>query len=76
MTLPRDRFGGNSSASTEVAAILGEAVRTQIYVAEQGSAMKGASERQAHATLLGQLAAQFGGTFPPAAGQLVQPPHG
>lgn len=60
----RERFGGNSSASPEVTAILREAGRTQVYVDEKGSAMKGASEWQAHATLLGQLAAQYGGTYP------------
>ena len=32
--------------------------------------MKGASEWQAHITVLGQLAAQYGGTFPPAENQV------
>ena len=67
----RERFAGNSSASTEVGAILREAGRTQVYVAEKGAAMKGASEWQAHATLLGQLAAQYGGTYPPAENQVL-----
>ena len=67
----RERFGGNSSASTEVTAILREAGRTQVYVDEKGSAMKGASEWQAHSTLLGQLAAQYGGTYPPAESQVL-----
>ena len=67
----RERFDGNSSASTEVGAILREAGRTQVYVDEKGSAMKGASEWQAHATLLGQLAAQYGGAYPPAENQVL-----
>jgi hypothetical protein len=67
----RERFTGSSSANTEVGAILREAGRTQVYVNEKGSAMKGASEWQAHATLLGQLAAQYGGTYPPAENRVL-----
>ena len=61
----RERFNDRSSASTEVAAILREAGRTQTYVDQKGARMKGASEWQAHTTVLGQLAAQYGGTYPP-----------
>ena len=67
----RERFTGSSSASTEVGAILRDAGRTQTYVTEKGSAMKGASEWQAHTTVLGQLAAQYGGTYPPAENQVL-----
>jgi hypothetical protein len=65
------RFGGSSSASSEVGAILRDAGRTQTYVTEKGSAMKGASEWQAHTTVLAQLAAQYGGTYPPAENQVL-----
>ena len=33
--------------------------------------MKGASEWQAHTAVLGQLAAQYGGTYPPVANQVL-----
>jgi len=68
--LARERFTGSSSAGTEVGAILREAGRTQTYVTEKGAAMKGASEWQAHTAVLGQLAAQYGGAYPPAANQV------
>lgn len=67
----RERFSGSSSASSEVTAILRDAGRTQVYVDQKGSAMKGASEWQAHTTVLGQLAVQYGGTYPPAANQVL-----
>jgi hypothetical protein len=67
----RERFTGSSSASTEVGAILREAGRTQTYVTEKGAAMKGASEWQAHTSVLGQLAAQYGGAFPPVENQVL-----
>jgi hypothetical protein len=67
----RERFTGGSSASTEVSAILRDAGRTQIYVTEKGSAMKGASEWQAHTAVLGQLAAQYGGAYPPVESQVL-----
>ena len=60
----RDRFNDSYSASTEVAAILREATRTQTYVSQKGPGMKGASEWQAHAAVLGQLAAAYGGGLP------------
>jgi hypothetical protein len=63
------RIAGTYSASDEVAKVLSEAVRIDAYVAQQGAAMKGASEWQAHANVLKQLAAQYGGTFPPTQGQ-------
>ena len=65
----RDRFNDSYSASTEVAAVLRDATRTQTYVGQKGPGMKGASEWQAHATVLGQLAAAYGGVFPPAENQ-------
>lgn len=67
----RERFNERSSASTEVAAILREAVRTQTYVDQKGAGMKGASEWQAHTAVLGQLAAQYGGSFPPVANKVL-----
>jgi hypothetical protein len=57
------------SASTEVGNIFKEAVRINAYVAQQSASMKGASEWQAHRNVLGQLAHEFGGTFPPTEGQ-------
>jgi hypothetical protein len=63
------RIAPTYSASDEVGRIFMEAVRIDNYVAQQGAAMKGASEWQAHANVLKQLAAQFGGTFPPTQGQ-------
>lgn len=63
------RIAETYSASDEVGKIFAEAVRIDNYVAQQGAAMKGASEWQAHANVLKQLAAQFGGTFPPTQGQ-------
>jgi len=63
------RIAETYSASDEVGKIFVEAVRIDNYVAQQGAAMKGASEWQAHANVLKQLAAQFGGTFPPTQGQ-------
>jgi hypothetical protein len=65
----RDRFNDSYSASTEVAAILRDATRTQTYVSQKGPGMKGASEWQAHAGVLGQLAAAYGGAFPPVENQ-------
>jgi hypothetical protein len=65
----RERFTDSYSASTEVSAIFRDAVRTQTYVDQKGAGMKGASEWQAHATVLGQLAHEYGGTFPPAENQ-------
>ena len=50
-------------------AFLKDAVLMQNYVSQQGAGMKGASEWQAHANVLGKLAAEYGATFPPAAGQ-------
>ena len=67
--LARERFTDSYSASSEVAAILRDAVRTQTYVDQKGPGMKGASEWQAHATTIGQLAHEYGGTFPPAENQ-------
>lgn len=67
----RERFNASSSASTEVGAILRDAGRTQTYVSEKGSAMKGASEWQAHTAVLGQLAAQYGGAYPEVANQVL-----
>ncbi len=67
----RERFSGSSSASSEVTAILRDAGRTQVYVDQKGSAMKGASEWQAHTAMLSQLAAQYGGTYPPAVNQVL-----
>lgn len=67
--LAKGRFTDTSSASTEVGAFLKDAVVMQNYVSQQGAAMKGASEWQAHANVLGKLAAEYGATFPPAAGQ-------
>jgi hypothetical protein len=49
--------------------IFTEAVRINNYVGQQGPGMKGASEWQAHVNVLGQLAHEFGGTFPPTTGQ-------
>lgn len=63
------RVAESYSASDEVGKIFMEAVRIDTYVAQQGAAMKGASEWQAHANVLKQLATQFGGTFPPTQGQ-------
>jgi len=63
------RIAESYSASDEVGKIFSEAVRIDHYVAQQGAAMKGASEWQAHANVLKQLAVQFGGTFPPSQGQ-------
>jgi hypothetical protein len=63
------RIAESYSASDEVSKIFVEAVRIDNYVAQQGAAMKGASEWQAHANVLKQLAAQFGGAFPPAQGR-------
>lgn len=63
------RIAETYSASDEVGKIFAEAVRIDNYVAQQGAAMKGASEWQAHANVLKQLAVQFGGTFPPTQGQ-------
>ena len=63
------RIAETYSASDEVGRIFVEAVRIDNYVAQQGATMKGASEWQAHANVLKQLAAQFGGTFPPTQGQ-------
>jgi hypothetical protein len=63
------RIAPTYSASTEVGNIFTEAVRINNYVAQQGSGMKGASEWQAHTAVLGQLAHEFGGSFPPAQGQ-------
>ena len=68
----RERFTDSYSASTEVTAILRDAVRTQTYVDQKGAGMKGASEWQAHATILGQLAHEYGGTFPPAENQVLR----
>ena len=68
----RERFNDSYSASTEVAAILRDSVRTQTYVTQKGSGMKGASEWQAHTTVLGQLAAEYGGAFPPAENQALR----
>ena len=70
--MARERFTGSSSAGTEVGAILKDAGRTQTYVTEKGAAMKGASEWQAHTAVLGQLAAQYGATYPPAANQVFR----
>ena len=58
-----------------MAAILRDATRTQTYVNQKGPGMKGASEWQAHAAVLGQLAAQYGGAFPPVENQAAQPLH-
>lgn len=70
----RERFNDRSSASTEVAAILKEAGRTQVYVDQKGAAMKGASEWQAHTAVLGQLAAQYGGSYPPMENKVLSRP--
>ena len=67
--LAKSRFSDTSSASNEVGAFLKDAVLMQNYVSQQGAAMKGASEWQAHANVLSKLAAEYGATFPPAAGQ-------
>lgn len=64
----RKRFGPSYSTSTEVARIFEEAVRVDTYVKEQGPAMKGASEWEAHAEVLRRLAGEYGGTFPPTPG--------
>jgi hypothetical protein len=63
------RIAESYSASTEVGNIFTEAVRINNYVGQQGPGMKGASEWQAHVNVLGQLAHEFGGTFPPTPGQ-------
>jgi hypothetical protein len=63
------RIAETYSASDEVGKIFVDAVRIDNYVAQQGAGMKGASEWQAHTNVLKQLAAQFGGTFPPTQGQ-------
>ena len=63
------RIAPTYSASDEVGKIFMEAVRIDNYAAQHGAAMKGASEWQAHENVLKQLAAQFGGTFPPTQGQ-------
>jgi hypothetical protein len=63
------RIAESYSASDEVGRVFSEAVRIDNYVAQQGAAMKGASEWQAHANVLKQLAQEFGGTFPPTQGQ-------
>jgi hypothetical protein len=63
------RIAESYSASTEVGNVLTEAVRINNYVGQQGAGMKGASEWQAHANVLGQLAHEYGGTFPPTQGQ-------
>ena len=53
--LAKGRFTDTSSASTEVGAFLKDAVVIQNYVSQQGAGMKGASEWQAHANVLGKL---------------------
>ena len=63
------RVNANYSASTEVGAFMKEAVRFQNFVTQQGASFKGASEWQAHAGVLGRLAAEYGATFPPAQDQ-------
>jgi hypothetical protein len=63
------RVGADYSASTEVGAFMKEAVRFQNFVAQQDASFKGASEWQAHKSLLGKLAAEYGASFPPADGQ-------
>jgi hypothetical protein len=63
------RIAPTYSASTEVGNIFKDAVRINAYVAQQSSNMKGASEWQAHAAVLKQLAHEYGGTFPPTEGQ-------
>jgi hypothetical protein len=68
----RERFTDSYSASTEVTAILRDAVRTHTYVDQKGSGMKGASEWQAHTTVLGQLVREYGGIFPPAENQVLR----
>jgi len=67
--LAKSRFTSTYSAGNEVGAVLKDAVRFQNYVSQQGAGMKGASEWQAHANVLGRLAAEYGATFPPAADQ-------
>jgi hypothetical protein len=63
------RISDSYSASTEVGNIFTEATRINSYVEQQGPTMKSASEWQAHVKVLGQLAHEYGGTFPPAQGQ-------
>jgi hypothetical protein len=67
--LAKSRFNDTYSASNEVGAVLKDAVRIQNYVGQQSASMKGASEWQAHANVLGKLAVEYGATFPPAADQ-------
>jgi hypothetical protein len=67
--LAKSRFTDTYSAGNEVGAVLKDAVRFQNYVSQQSASMKGASEWQAHANVLGKLAAEYGATFPPAADQ-------
>lgn len=66
------RFADSYSASTEVGKVFTEATRIDNYVAAQGPSLKGASEWQAHRNALGQLAQAYGGTFPPAQGQVYR----
>jgi len=70
--LANSRFNDTYSAGTEVGAFLKDAVRFQNYVEKQGASMKGASEWQAHTSVLGKLAVEYGATFPPTEGQTLR----
>jgi hypothetical protein len=63
------RIAASYSASTEVGNIFKEGLRIHNYVNQQGPGMKGASEWQAHAAVLGQLAREYDCAFPPAGEQ-------
>ncbi len=73
LDLAKSRFSDNSSASTEVGAFMKDAVRIHNYVDKQGPNMKGASEWQAHANVLGKLAAEYRCDVPAGARPEVPP---
>ena len=68
----KNRLSDTYTASTEIGAMFTQANRLNAFVGQRGPAMKGASEWQAHAAQLGQLAAEYSGTFPPAENQVLR----
>jgi hypothetical protein len=70
--LAMERFTDSYSASTEISAVLRDAVRPNNFVTRQGIGMKGASEWAAHVAQIKQLAGEYGAAFPPVEGQSVR----
>ena len=66
----KDRLSDSYAASNEVGGCSSRRSGSTRSSASRGPSMKGASEWQAHATQLGQIANAYGATFPPAANQV------